>query len=130
MATSLESIQAKIDADLKAKKAELDALTSLRDQVASAIKLGTQNKLPDEAILGIVTAMYERAVPAAQSGKKGKGGRPKGSVNKTKNIGGRGKRISKAKISKIQKLHKDGLSNNAIAKAVGTTPKTVANYVK
>lgn len=130
MATSLELIQAKIDDSIQTAKTALDSLTTLRDQVASAIKLGTQNKLPEAAILGIVTAMYDQAVPSAKTGNKGKGGRPKGSVNKTKNVGGRGKRISKAKISKIKKLKKGEMSNNAIAKAVGTTPKTVANYVK
>ena len=124
----IAQILADLDARLKTIREEQDRVGKVKADVQKAIQFAKQEKMGEPATVAIVEGVLAKSDLAEKP--KGKGGRPKGSKSKGKNVGGRGKRISAAKIAKIQALSKKGVSNNAIAKKIGTTPKTVANYVK
>ena len=116
----IAKIFANLDDQIKKQKAILDTLGKLKSDAQKAVQFAKTEKMSDTATLAILREMMPK-VP--------KGGRPKGSTNATKSVGGRGHRISDAKRAKILKLHAGKMSNNAIAKKVGVSPKTVASYV-
>jgi predicted transcriptional regulator len=115
-------ILATLDKAIADKKAELETLNKAKSEANSVVSIGKQKGISEEPIAGVIEALVAKALP------KVKTVRAKVSTGAAGHVGGRGRRIPAAKIARIKALRKDGLSNYAIAKKLGITPKTAGKY--